>query len=161
VQCLSGAFVHPERHIFREPLSPWEAAKHEGKRIELDDFRLPATSRPLLIEGAGGLLVPINESSTMLDLMVRLGAPVIIAARSGLGTVNHTCLTLAALRARGLPVLGVILSGPLNASNRAAIEHFGNTKVLGQIPPLDPLSRETLSRVAPLPGALDWIRWKA
>ena len=158
---LSGAHVHPERHLLRAPLSGHDAAKLEGKRIDLDDFRLPATSRPLVIEGAGGVLVPINESATTLDLIERLGAPVIIAARSTLGTINHTCLTLMALRARHVPVLGVVLSGPLNSGNRAGIEHFGNVKILAELPPLEPLTREALARIAPLPGALDWIRWKA
>jgi len=158
---LSGARVHPERHLLRAPLSGQDAARLEGKRIELDDFRPPQTARPLVIEGAGGVLVPLNESATTLDLIERLGAPVIVAARSGLGTINHTCLTLMALRSRNLPILGVVLSGPPNAANRAAIEHFGNTRVLGELPLLDPLTREALSRVAPLPGALDWIRWKA
>lgn len=158
---LSGARVHPERHLLREPLSPFHAARLENLRIDMDDFRLPETSRPLVIEGAGGVLVPINESATMLDLIDRLGAPVIIAARSGLGTINHTCLTLAALRGRGVPVLGVVLSGPQNAANREAIEQFGNVKVLAEIPPLEPLTRESLRRVAPLPRALDWIRWKS
>jgi len=158
---LSGARIHPERHLLRAPLSPFHAARLENLRIELDDFRLPETSRPLVIEGAGGVLVPIHESATMLDLIVRLGAPVIIAARSGLGTINHTCLTLAALRGRGAAVFGVVLSGPQNAANREAIEQFGNVKVLAEIPPLEPLTRETLQRVAPLPGAMDWIRWKS
>ncbi|MDR3641339.1 MAG: dethiobiotin synthase [Humidesulfovibrio sp.] len=161
VTSLSGAHAHPERYLLRAPLSGYDAAKLEGKRIELDDFNVPATSRPLVIEGAGGVLVPLNESATTLDLMARLGAPVIVAARSGLGTINHTCLTLFALRSRNLPVLGVVLSGPLTPSNRAAIEHFGNTKVLAEIPPLAPLTRDALKRLAPLPGALDWIRWKA
>jgi len=161
VALLSGARIHPERHLFRAALSPYDAAKLENRHIELDDFRLPATSRPLVIEGAGGVLVPVNERTTMLDLMQRLGAPVIVAARSGLGTINHTCLTLMALRSRGIPVLGVVLSGPPNPGNREGIEHFGNVKVLAEIPPLDPLSRESLKRVAPLPGALDWIRWKS
>lgn len=158
---LSGAQLHQERHLFRAALSPFDAARLENRRIELDDFRTPETSRPLVIEGAGGVLVPVNENATMLDLMQRLGAPVIVAARSGLGTINHTCLTLLALRSRGIPVLGVVLSGPLNPGNREGIEHFGNVKVLAEIPPLEPLTRESLQRVAPLPGALDWIRWKS
>jgi dethiobiotin synthetase/malonyl-CoA O-methyltransferase len=161
VTLLSGAHAHPERHLLRAPLSGYDAARLEGKRIELDDFQLPQTSRPLVIEGAGGVLVPISETACTLDLMVRLGAPVIVAARSGLGTINHTCLTLMALRSRSLPILGVVLSGPPNPGNRAAIEHFGNTKILAEIPPLNPLSREALQRVAPQPGALDWIRWKS
>jgi len=158
---LSGAQIHPERHLLREPLSPFHAARAENLRIELDDFRLPATSRPLVIEGAGGVLVPINENTTMLDLMQRFKAPVIVAARSGLGTINHTGLTLCALRGRGIPVLGVVLVGPQNPTNREAIERFGAVKVLAEIPTLVPLTRESLKRIPPLPEALDWIRWKS
>ena len=162
---LSGARVYPERYLLRLARSPFEAATHEGLRIGLDDFSLPQspgqqTGRPLVIEGAGGVLVPLNEDATMLDLMERLAAPVVVAARTGLGSINHTCLTLAALRARALPVLGVILSGPLDETNRAAIEHFGSVRVLGHIPQLAPLTRESLLRVAPDPEALDWVRWK-
>lgn len=157
---LSGARLHPERHLLRAALSPHAAAGLEGLRLDLDDFRLPETGRPLVVEGAGGVLVPLNDSATMLDLMVRLGAPVIVAARSGLGTINHTCLTLAALRSRNLPVLGVVLCGPQNDANREAVEHFGNVKVLAELPPLEPLTREALQRISPRPGALEWIRWK-
>jgi dethiobiotin synthetase/malonyl-CoA O-methyltransferase len=157
---LSGARLHRETHVFRAPLSPLHAAKLEGRRVELDDFHLPETARPLVIEGAGGVLVPLNENATMLDLMERLGAPVIVVGRSGLGTINHTCLTLQALRGRNLPVLGVILTGPPNPENREAIERFGHTRVLAELPHLDPLTREALLRLAPNPEALEWVRWK-
>lgn len=158
---LSGAFAHPERYLLRDPLSPMEAAKRQGLRIDIADFTAPHTSRPLVMEGAGGVLVPVNESATMLDLMQRLGAPVVVAARSGLGTINHTCLTLMALRERHIPVLGVVLSGSPEPDNAAAIEHFGNVRILGEIPPLSPLDRAALLAVPPRKGALDWIRWKS
>jgi len=158
---LSGAIIHPERYLLREPLSPQAAARREGLRIELDDFSVPATNRPLVIEGAGGVYVPINEHAVMLDLMARFAVPVVVVARSGLGTINHTCLTLDALRGRNLPVLGVILCGQPNAENKAAIEHFGHTRVLAEIPHLPELTRETLLTVRPDPSALEWIRWKS
>lgn len=157
---ISGARAHLERHLLRQPLSPHEAARLDGVRIELDDFSVPATSRPLVMEGAGGVLVPLNDRHTMLDLMARLAAPVIVAARSGLGTINHTCLTLMALRSRHLPVLGVILSGEPNPANRAAIERFAGVRVLAEIPRLEPLTREALQRIPASPEALDWVRWK-
>lgn len=160
VALLSGARIHPERHLLRLARSPQEAATAEGLRLGLDDFSPPQTERPLVIEGAGGVLVPLNENETMLDLMARLAAPVVVVARSGLGTINHTCLTLQALRARNLFVFGVILCGNLDQQNREAIEHFGNVRVLGQIPPLAPLTREALLRVAPDSGVLEWVRWK-
>lgn len=157
---LSGARVHPERHMLKAALSPAEAARLEGVEISLDDFTPPRTERPLVMEGAGGVLAPLNHRHTMLDLMERLRAPVLVVARSGLGTVNHTCLTLLALRARHLPVLGVILCGEPNPANRAAIEHFGDTSVLAQIPRLAALSRQALEAVPPAPEVLEWMRWK-
>lgn len=160
VEHLSGARIHPERHCFRLPRSPQEAAEREGLRIGLDDFACPQTSRPLVIEGAGGVLAPLNEEDTMLDLMTRLAAPVLVVARAGLGTINHTCLTLLALRGRNLPLLGVLLCGEPDDANRQAIEHFGRVRVLGHIPPLGPLTRAALSGVAPAAEALDWVRWR-
>ncbi|MDO9083196.1 MAG: dethiobiotin synthase [Humidesulfovibrio sp.] len=162
---LSGARIHPERHLLRLPRSPHEAAAQEGLRISLDDFAWPQTDRPLVVEGAGGVLVPLNEDETMLDLMARLAAPVLVVARTGLGTINHTCLTLLALRARNLPVLGVVFcGGPNNTesgpANRQAIEHHGNVRVLGHIPSLQAVTREALLRAAPAPEVLDWVRWR-
>lgn len=157
---LSGAHIHPERHLLRATLSPAEAARLEGVDISLDDFTVPRTTRPLVIEGAGGVLVPLTDRHTMLDLMERLRAPVLVVGRSGLGTINHTCLTLLALRQRHLPVLGVILCGEPDPANRAAIERFGNTRVLAEIPRLATLSRQALLTVPPTPEALEWVRWK-
>ena len=87
-----------------------------------------------MIEGAGGALVPLNDSELMTDWMARLGLPVVVAARSGLGTINHTLLTLEALRARSLRVTGVVMVGEHNVENRRAIERYGNTVVLGEMP---------------------------
>ncbi len=140
--------ILPPRHSFAAPLSPDQAAALEGRTIALEDFALPACDRPLVVEGAGGVLVPLNDRALMIDLMERLGLPVVVAARSGLGTINHTLLTLQALRARGLTVAGVVLLGPPNPRNRAAIEHFGAVRVIGEIPPLAPLTPETLAAAA-------------
>jgi len=97
----------------------------------------PSSAAPLVVEGAGGVLVPINDRESMLDLMAALGLPVVIAARSTLGTINHTLLTVNAVRERGLSVAGVILSGPLAPHNRDAIERHAQVPVILQIPPLD------------------------
>jgi dethiobiotin synthetase len=87
------------------------AAALEGAAVTLDDFQLPATEYPLVVEGAGGVLVPLAPGVLMIDLMARLGLPVVLVARTTLGTINHTLLSLAALRARGLTVAGVVLVG--------------------------------------------------
>lgn len=148
---LSDDRIHPSAWDLKAPLSPHTAARVEDKTLSIGDFTLPATSRPLVVEGAGGVLVPLNWHDLMIDLMRRLRLPVLVAARSGLGTINHTLLTLEALRRRGLEVLGVVMVGPPDALNRESIEHFGRVPVIAQIPPLEPLSAETLARLPPPP----------
>lgn len=140
--------LHPSAYALQVPLSPHEAARLEGVEIALDAFVLPATGRPLVVEGAGGLMVPLNRRHFMIDLIERLGLPVILVVRSGLGTINHTLLSLDALRSRSLPVEGVILNGPLNPANRAAIEYYGEVRVLAEIPRLETIDRKTVSRLS-------------
>jgi dethiobiotin synthetase/malonyl-CoA O-methyltransferase len=129
--------VHPSTYALKAPLSPHEAARLQGITIRSELFTLPPAMRSLVVEGAGGALVPINDDEVMADVMVRLGLPVLVVARSGLGTINHTLLTLGALRHRGLTVAGVVLNGPSNPANRQAIEHFGKIRVIAELPPLD------------------------
>ncbi|OJX72131.1 dethiobiotin synthase [Magnetospirillum sp. 64-120] len=140
-----GARIHPPAHVFQAPLSPHAAARLEGAAIALDGLKLPATDGPLVVEGAGGILVPLNDTALTVDWVETLGLPVLVVARSGLGTINHTLLTLEALKRRHVPILGVVMNGPPNADNRAAIEHFGGTRVLAEIPPLpEPVRMDTL-----------------
>jgi dethiobiotin synthase len=159
VAALTGrprAAVVEERVRLPRPLSPHLAARLDGRRIELDPLlavaATQASSERWIVEGAGGILVPINESTLMIDLIAALAVPSIVVARSTLGTINHTLLTLEALRTRGLPVAGVVMVGPHNADNREAIEVYGCTQVVGEIPPLVPLTRATLAQSA---GMLD------
>lgn len=131
-----SARFHAPACLLKAPLSPHEAAALEGRSVRLEDFHLPSTGNLLVVEGAGGALVPLNDRDLMADLMACLGLPVLVVARSGLGTINHTLLTLEALRRRGLDVAGVVLNGPPNAANRQAIEHHGQVAVLGELPRL-------------------------
>lgn len=137
---------YPEAYCLDAPLSPHAAAARQRVRIDLAAIRPPRRSatRRLIIEGAGGILVPLNERQTMAELMHRLAVPVLLVARSGLGTINHTLLSLEKLRHMGLDVWGVVMNGPENPENRAAIEHFGNVAVSGQIPPLGEVTRQRL-----------------
>lgn len=129
--------IHPSTIALKAPLSPHEAATLEGASISLDMFHLPRTDRPLVVEGAGGALVPLNDRDFMADLMKRLGLPVILVGSSGLGTINHTLLTIEALKRREIAIAGVILNGDPHPNNRAAIEHFGGVKVIAELPRLD------------------------
>ena len=149
---VPDATIVPSRWELSQPLSPHLAAQHDNVQIELDDFTLPATSGPLVVEGAGGILVPLNTKATMIDLMAKLGLPVLVVARSALGTINHTLLTVQALRHRDIPIWGVVMNGPPNADNAQAIEHFGQVKVLAQIPPLPSVTPATLAALpCPIP----------
>lgn len=98
-----------------------------------------------IVEGAGGVLTPLNDTQTMANLMVRLGLPAVVVARTTLGTINHTLLTIEALRARSLHVAGVVMVGDLNSDNRAAIERYGKVDVLGEMPRFDPLTPSRLA----------------
>lgn len=111
-------FIH-ERFRFSQPLSPHAAAAIDRVQISLTDFDLPQITKPhLIVEGAGGLLVPINQQDLIIDLIKYLNLPVCLVTRSTLGTINHTLLSLVALRQAKIPVLGVIINGQKNASNR-------------------------------------------
>ena len=97
-----------------------------------------------VVEGAGGVLVPLNATELMIDLMSRLALPALVVSRTTLGTINHTLLTLEALRHRQLTVAGVMMVGPPNAANRQAIEHYGSAPVLGEMPAFAPLTAPAL-----------------
>ncbi len=138
----------PERYRLQLPASPHLSAAREGLRIALEDFLLPARERRLIVEGAGGVLVPLNESATMRDLMLRLALPVVVVARSSLGTINHTCLTLEALRSRGIQVAGVIVNGPRDRNNEDAIRRYGQVDILASVEPLPELTPQALRAAA-------------
>jgi dethiobiotin synthetase len=135
----------PECYCFEPPVSPHLAAEKAGVTIELDRIRRPQVDAPpLIIEGAGGVMAPINGSETMLDLMAHLGAPVVVASRTALGTINHTVLTARALRGAGVCVKGVVMIGDENHDNERAIERFGGVPIVGRIPMLNCICYRTL-----------------
>jgi dethiobiotin synthetase len=151
---LSQTHIHPERYRLKAPLSPHLAAELEGIKIQLNDFEIPQHSGKLIVEGAGGCLVPLNWRHTMIDLIQHLNLCTVLVARSGLGTINHTTLSLHALKAAHIPVLGVIMVGEPNPANRQAIEHFGEVPVLAELPLLHPPCSATLQTIA-LPDRLN------
>jgi malonyl-ACP O-methyltransferase BioC/dethiobiotin synthase len=145
--------VHPSAYTLAASLSPLAAAEREGIEIDMDRLTLPPDDgRPLVVEGAGGLMVPITGSAMMIDLIARLGLPVVLVARSTLGTLNHTLLSLEALDRRGIAVAGVILGGPPNPGNRALIERFGKVPVVAEIPPLTDVAAEIAGVAATMPA---------
>src|SRR5262249_5785113 len=124
------------------PVSPHLAARLAARPIDLEAVVRIVAHEPTAswgVEGAGGTPVPVNDSTLMVDLMVRLALPVLVVSRSTLGTINHTLLTIEALRARGLAVAGVVMIGEPNRDNREAIETYGTVPVVGEMPRFDQL----------------------
>jgi len=141
---ISSEQTYRESYIFEPPASPHLAAKEQGVRIDLRQIQRPASDDPIIIEGAGGLFVPINDEAFMTDLIRHLGAPVILATRTTLGTINHTLLSAFAIRQADLPLRGVVMIGKENVENRLAIERYGNVPVIGSIPWLDLIDHRAL-----------------
>jgi len=140
VKAWTGAAAerfHPVRHELNTPASPHYAARLDGVDIQLSDFELPDTDgRPLIVEGAGGILVPINERETVADLMVHLGLPVILVSRHYLGSINHTLLSIAHLRGLGVEVAGVIYTGGGGEETVRIVERLTGVVPLWEVPEL-------------------------
>ncbi|HZP10035.1 dethiobiotin synthase [Methyloceanibacter sp.] len=141
--------ILPEAYVLEEAIAPHEAARRAGIEIQMAKLVPPSTDRPLVAEGAGGLLVPLNNEAYMADLAIDLHLPVILVARSTLGTINHTLLSLESIRRRGLALAGVVINGPETPHNRAAIERYGKVAVIAEIPWLDEVNRSTLQAIEP------------
>jgi dethiobiotin synthetase len=137
--------VLPEAWALRTPASPHLAAEIDGVEIDPDALALPATDRPLVIEGAGGLMVPLTRRTLLIDVIARWGAPVVLCARTRLGTINHTLLSIEALRLRAIPLIGVAFVGEAHPENERIIGSLGKVTVLGRLPHLEPLTPAALA----------------
>ncbi|WP_425475229.1 dethiobiotin synthase [Sphingomonas silueang] len=135
----------PEAYALATPCSPHRAAELDGVTIDPDRLALPATDGALVVEGAGGVLVPIVGGFTYGDLFARWAVPVVLVARTALGTINHSLLSIEALRARGLPIRGVAFVGDAVPDSEATIVRLGKVRRLGRLPRLDPLTPEALA----------------
>ena len=138
------AAVLPEAYRLATPCSPHEAARIDGVTIDPAQLALPTGDTSLVVEGAGGVLVPHAEALLAADLFAMWSLPVVLVARTSLGTINHTLLSLEALRARGVAVLGVAFSGEAVPVTEEAIARIGSVRHLGRLPHIDPLTAETL-----------------
>ena len=124
--------VHPTTYRLNTPMSPHAAADIDGVRINLDDLERPDTKNHLVIEGAGGLLVPLNENDTIADL-IRPGDRVILVSRHYLGSINHTLLSVDAIKARGLDLFGIIFVGEEHPTTESIIAKMSGIRVLGRM----------------------------
>lgn len=144
---LPAGRILAEAYRLTAPVSPHWAAERDGVMIDPARLALPAVEGPLVVETAGGLLVPLRRDWLQIDQITRWGLPVLLVARSGLGTLNHTLLSLEALRRRSIPVLGLVLNGPLHADNPRTLEELGGVPVLAELPPLGRLDAAALAEV--------------
>ena len=138
----------PERYVLRQPLSPHRAAELDGITIAPESLDLPQTTdnRWLIVEGAGGVLVPIDRQTLQIALFSRWQAPVLVVTRTALGTINHTLLTLEALRRRTIEVMGIIFVGDAMPDTERTIAEFGGVKNLGRLPILPALDPDALRK---------------
>ncbi len=142
---LPGTRLLPEAYRLQTPVSPHWAAELEGITIDPARLALPAVAGTLVVETAGGLLVPLRRDWLQIDQLAAWGLPVLLVARSGLGTLNHTLLSVQALRQRSIPLLGLVLNGPLHPDNPATLAALAQAPVLAQLPPLEPLTAAGLA----------------
>lgn len=116
--------LFPERYLLNTPASPHYAAELDNVRIELDDFELPQTDNALVVEGAGGLLVPLNEKDTIFDLIKKIDLPVVLVIKHYLGSINHSLLSLDLLKAHNIPIAAVIFNGESSPHSESVITNW-------------------------------------
>src|SRR3546814_505958 len=138
----SASRFHPETYQLTQPFSPHNSARLDNVDIKIEDFQVPATHRPLVIEGAGGLMVPLNPTLLMIDLIAHLNAEVIVVTKNYLGSINHTLLTLEMLRLRQIPVRGIVINGDADPDSENAILNYSGVTYLGRIAELPGLDKE-------------------
>jgi dethiobiotin synthetase len=142
---LSDDRIAPERYRLKTPASPHQAASIDGLRIAVETLDVPdPDERPLVIEGSGGLLVPLDGTTLYIDVFARWRLPVVLCARTALGTINHSLLSIEALRHRQLDILGIAFIGEGNPESERVICEIGRVKRLGRLPLLSPLTASTL-----------------
>ena len=142
---LAADRIVPERYRLRTPASPHQSAAIDGVRIDPAALDVPDTGdRPLVIEGAGGLMVPLNDDTLFIDMFERWRLPVVLCARTALGTINHSLLSVEALRKRRIDTLGIAFIGESNPESERAICEIGQVRRLGRLPWLSPLAADTL-----------------
>lgn len=139
---------HEEGFRLNHPMSPHAAAERDGVEIGLGDFQIPQMDNHLVIEGAGGLMVPINGKDCVIDLIEQSGAEVVLVSRNYLGSINHTLLSVEALVRRGIPIKGIIFNDEENPDTESVILKMTGVKLLGRVEFEEELTPEVISKYA-------------
>lgn len=124
---------HPEQYRLQTPMSPHGAADIDGVNIQLEDFQIPETANKLIIELAGGLMVPFNQEALNIDLLEQWKLPVILVSRYYLGSINHTLLSIDALKSRKIPIKGIIFNGTEVPTTKEIILSYTNIPCIGEV----------------------------
>lgn len=140
--------IHPETYRLHTPASPHASARMDQVAIELDRFQLPETDNFLIVEGAGGLWVPLSQNHSMLDLIQHLDLPVVMVSRHYLGSINHTLLSLEALEKRSIPCAALIWNGPATPDTEQIIEQFSGINALLRLEEMPLVSSDTVRGAA-------------
>jgi dethiobiotin synthetase len=147
IKCLisnTASHLHPETYRLSRPFSPHKSAAIDGIVIKADEITLPETQNTLIIEGAGGLMVPLNDQFLMIDLISQLRAEVILVSKNYLGSINHTLLSAYALKQYDIPVKGIIFNGIKDPYSINYILNYANLKILGHIPEYNAIDKKTI-----------------
>ena len=140
----TSTIVHPERYRLGQPLSPHLSAKIDGLTINIEEIQIPKTENRLIIEGAGGIMVPLNENELIVDLIRKLGVKVIVVTQNYLGSINHTLMTLEILKLNNIPVEGIIFNGKSNVETEAYIANYSGQRIIGRVPSLSVINKEKI-----------------
>ena len=141
----STSVIHPEAYRLTQPMSPHAAAERDGVNIEMGNIIIPKTTRNLIIEGAGGLMVPLNQHDLVIDLISHLQADAVLVSRHYLGSINHTILSIEALRSRNIAIAGIVFNGDENRDTESIIESVCAVPILGRIPKIDNLNQHSIN----------------
>ena len=136
--------IHPEAYRLTQPMSPHAAAERDGININLNDIISAETTRNLIIEGAGGLMVPLNKNDLVVDMISHFQAETVLVSRHYLGSINHTILSIEALRSRNIPITGIIFNGDDNRDTESIIKSVCAVPILGRIPDIDNLNQHSI-----------------
>jgi len=136
-----------EAYIFEKPVSPHWAAEIDGKKIDINLLKLPKIDGSIVIETAGGLMVPITRNFLQIDQIRKWNLPVIIVCRSSLGTLNHTLLTIEALKKRNIKILGLIINGEKHLDNPKTLREFSKLPIIAEFPRLNNIDKNNLDRL--------------
>ena len=138
------SFIHPETYRLTQPFSPHKSAAIDGISIDPEKFVIPQTNNTLIIEGAGGLMVPLNDKFLMIDLIKQLQVEVILVSKNYLGSINHTLLSIGTLKGYGIPVKGIIFNGPKDMYSKEYILDYSGLAFLGHIPEFNKVDKRTI-----------------